>query len=511
MRIRAHALGASMLFASVAHCHTTEPAREVVVMSPPPAVASSATPPVPVAPTLPAVRVCAPVPPAAPSSTSPSAVPNLHALWTQTLSTPPLVVGDSLLAVHHGRLVRITTATGGRTDLGPSPVESLEGACTAGELLVADGPYAAIGLDARTGARRFDVPLVPAFPFRGCTVGEGAVFVVADRDGVGDEEVRALRKSDGAQQWRTPLPPRFTRRPREPIRQDGAIVYVPGDSADRRACLLALDAANGTPKWSTCAGERASFATDETRVVVGDKAGLRILDPSTGALTMQVELPYRDVPSLSVAGDTATVYSNQAGAGGDAFDAVEVMDLAQCTLRWRWVSDQSWAGVGSPVTAGGSVYLSRLSEVVAIDHGAQVESVSTGLFMSLAPAGPVFVGVGDMGDPRVGVRVSAFAASGPPIPEETAIIEGRVLAARCGPVAGLPISVGDATATTDARGHYRLEVTGRGTVDVGGMYRTYPTMSAFRDPANIVTPILVTLTGAGRYHADFAIDMCRGD
>ncbi len=143
--------------------------------------------------------------------------------------------------------------------------------------------------------------------------------------------------------------------------------------------------------------------------------------------------------------------------------------------------------------------------------GTLVERWSTGAFASFASVGCVLVSVDDNSDYRTGVRVSAFEASGPPVPEEDAVIEGRVLAVRCGSIAGLTIGAGAASTTTDARGRYRLSVTGRGTFRVGDVYDTYPTLAAFRDPANIRTPILVTLSGARRYRADLAINLCRGD
>ena len=501
---------AGLLLASLARCHSAEPQRPAiapVIASASPPAASSAAPPVPAKQ---AARVCKPTPPdTSPTPTAP-AVPNLHALWSRTLTTAPLVLADSLLTVSRGRLLRITTATGAQVDVGRATVESVEDACAGGELVVADGPYAAVGLEARTGAERFRVPL-PSRPFRGCTVGRDAVFVVADRDGVDNEEVLALRERDGSVLWRAACPPGFMRRPQEPVRQEGATVILAGDAAGR-ACLLAFDAGTGAPRWSTCAGPQATFAVDARRVVVGDKGGLRVLDPATGALETQVELPVIGVYALALAGDTVTAYGKRAGSGDDTPDSIDVVDLAACALGWRWVDDRSWAGVGGLVAgAGGPVYVAGADQLVAVDHGTAVERFSTGLGMRLAPSGPGFVGIADTGYPGAGVHVSAFASSGPPIPEETALIEGRVLAARCGSVAGLEIDAGGATTTTDAGGHYRLRVTGRGTVDVGRVYQTYPTLAAFRDPMNITTPILVTLTGARRYRADFAVNLCHGD
>ncbi len=461
----------------------------------------------------PTLAPCVPGPSRTMAARSPHAgVANLHRLWSRTLSTGPLVLDGAMLAVNRHRLERIDAATGGRRDLGAAPVDDVATGCFGGDLVVADGAYRAVGIDAATGARRVDVRLAEGLPFVGCAVGPDAAFVVQGRNGPGLETLIALRKTDGSERWRTALPPGHSRRRSAPIRQVGDLVYLPADTEDRRVRLLAFDAATGAPRWSADASDLASFAFDAERVVVGDADGLRILDPATGGLRRRIELAGMAVYGLSMDGDQVTAYGKlQASGDGSQPDAIVVVDVAGCSIDSRWVDDHSCAGVSDLVVIDGVVYINTGNGVAVIDHGALVERWSTGVYSSIASAGHVLVSVADRSDYRAGVIVGAFVASGPPIPEEDAVIEGRVLAVRCGSIAGLTIDVGDASTTTDARGRYRLSVTGRGTFSVGGGYDTYPTLAAFRDPENIRTPILVTLSGARRYHADLAINLCHGD
>lgn len=312
---------------------------------------------------------------------------------SSSVSTPPVVVGDKVIApygaANPGAVVAVSAATG--KELWRSIDPSAHSAVVAeGERLFVVGKDCTLhALAAATGKELWKTPL--RFVAGGaCTtspvVRDGSVYAVimarAPEGTAGWPDARYLAAFDaatGKERWRhRPLHPEYRQgaAPRRPVVTDSA-VYFAGENA-----LYALDRATGQPLFAPVFLERMvdnrkrrvdldGLIDAGATVVGGTEVSLIAFDKATGQIAW--ELPGRfqiDRLALAVAGPVLYFQGGLDGAphATKATGTLHAIDMASGTRLWSYTrpaSAPSWS-FGHLLPVDGALWTDSHSVVIKL-------------------------------------------------------------------------------------------------------------------------------------------------
>jgi outer membrane protein assembly factor BamB len=391
---------------------------------------------------------------------------------------------DHLAWLHRGRVLRVHRATGKlakplalaklRAPTGPAigwaDHARIEGVL--GDALVIHGGHYFAVVDGVTGKLRWraDQPTTDGGLPTLVLAGGDVLWVHPAKLSAGSApvSVERLDVATGKPRWRGEMPRASGQENWSAADDHRVYVVTTPDEIGPTAHLAAFDLATGKRLWASVLTSKLTQRTtrDSPRqfAAAGGKLlyvmpgeGLHVLDAATGKLAANIALAVPDNASgLAVLGDRAFVATST--------DVIAV-DLAQRKVAWT----AKLAGANL-LAAPGVLYAAAGDTVRALDVADGRELATWGIAGSELAYGtssgraPAFVACDG------GARLVAFDPTGKVTPVERAVITGTLACPRCPRreriFPPLQVSIGKATAMTDRRGKFRIEVEGRGTLEL---------------------------------------------
>ncbi|MGW0252061.1 outer membrane protein assembly factor BamB family protein [Nocardia goodfellowii] len=293
---------------------------------------------------------------------------------TTSDGSPPIVAdGRIFLCGQDNRLHALDAATGAvrwSVEIGTKLAgRQSQVLALADGTVVVNGESALIGFDATTGARRWATGAAKGTNNLCATNDAPYIYAEGPRPGF---EVVALDAASGTPRWTTrtdsgtPSPMYFTA-------GNGAIAAVQGDS------LFVLDAASGAIRWQATVGdrsdydplERPSIAADTVVVAKLQQPQIQAFDLASGEplWTLGKRGEFRvDRGQYAVPDGDAIVLGGAPenyGGGGAPSTALESLDRR--TGRKRWSNISGKGHLGAPFAADGTVFAVWRSQVHAFD------------------------------------------------------------------------------------------------------------------------------------------------
>jgi outer membrane protein assembly factor BamB len=283
-----------------------------------------------------------------------------------------------------------------------------------------------------------------------------------------------LALATGKQLWRADMPARS-----DQVFWAGAddkrafVVTEPGGATGPTALAIAFDLANGKQLWSQTLTSKLTggnvYDKPDSFALAGDKLvfvmpgeGLQVLDSATGKVVDRYPL---NVPqgnaNVAIAKDRVYVAAN---------DEITAIDLAARKIAWSVKPPQGYREIWeqqppSMIPSPTSLYFSHFDLVRALDlaDGHEVSSwgfADASLVYGTNGRAPAFVSCED------GVQLAAFDPSGKAVPVVHAKVTGSLICTKCDkkrrPFPPLGVHLGLASARTDKRGAFTIEVEARG-------------------------------------------------
>ncbi|MBW2525666.1 MAG: PQQ-binding-like beta-propeller repeat protein [Deltaproteobacteria bacterium] len=346
-----------------------------------------------------------------------------------------------------------------------------------GGLIVGIESKEVVAVQAATGQAAWRVPLL-AGDGRLFSVAAAGSAVVVVTGPIAQPVASVFARADGRSLWSAPTDGGA-------IAADEQRIYT----LSHRGVATARAATTGALLWTvdfglpTASSDRLGLAVGDGRLVVDVPGhGLRILDPRSGAVTLH--RPKTEDAERFALRDGRLYLAARYGPSRRDPGEVVVSAVGLDTGKQLWrraILTSRLSNASSPLWFGAkTLYGCALGRLYALDTatGRLLWQYCLGHCPELA-----FVTIDRQPESLLfrlyDGKLFAFAPKPSTVlPPVDLVVEGQVSIVGKPAPAGHEVMVGPATITTDARGRYRTEVSGRGTIRLQAMS---PTTSAFRD------------------------------